>query len=138
MPQILSVTLEDEQMERLLKVAEQLGKTPTETTTLFIQERLREDEFPAIEFRSSLSGRQPYVRGTRLPVWQIVLLADAYDGDAEATARHLHCPVENVRQALRYANAYPGEIDAATAEGSANYEELKAILPDLELLELPE
>ena len=53
MSRVLSVTLEDEQMARLLRIAEQLGKTPTETTEMFVEERIREDEFPAIEFRSS-------------------------------------------------------------------------------------
>jgi hypothetical protein len=57
-------------------------------------------------------------------------------GNVNAVAAQLQCPTANVHEALRYAQAYPDEIDAESAQGSPSYEELKRILPDLHLIEV--
>jgi uncharacterized protein (DUF433 family) len=137
MPQMVAFELADDQAERLERLSRRLGKTPGETTAVLVEERLRESEFPGLEYRDSAAGRQPYVRGTRLPVWQLVRLVEAYNGDAAAAASHLRCSVQAVQDAVRYAEAHSGEVAAATAEGSPDYEELKRLLPDLHLTELP-
>jgi uncharacterized protein (DUF433 family) len=136
MPQVVSIELADEQIERLQRVSQRIGRSIGETTALFLEESLREADFPLIEFRTSATGRQPYVRGTRLPVWQVIRLVHDYDDNPDAVAAQLQCPTANVQESLRYAQTYPDEIDAETAQGSPSYEELKRILPDLHLIEV--
>jgi uncharacterized protein (DUF433 family) len=136
MPQVVSIELADEQIERLQRMSQRMGKTLGETTALVLEESLREADFPLIEFRTSATSRQPYVRGTRLPVWQVIRLVRDFDGNAAAVAAQLQCPSANVQEALRYARTYSDEIDAEIAEGSPSYEELKRILPGLHLIEV--
>jgi uncharacterized protein (DUF433 family) len=133
MSQVVTFELADDQVKRLEKLSLRLGKTPGETTALLVEERLREAEFPGIEYRAT--GRQPYVRGTRLPVWEVVQLVEAY-GDASAAATHLHCPARAIQDALQYANTYSDEIAAATEAGTPSLEDLRRLLPDLHLTEL--
>lgn len=136
MPRTTTIRLAEEQAERLEQLSERLGKAPDETLTLLIEENLREVEFKAIEFRESAAGRQPYVRGSRLPVWQVLQLVEAYHADAGVVAEHLCCPLANVQDAVRYGQAYPDEVAADARAGSPEFEELKRILPDLELTEV--
>src|SRR5438094_386053 len=81
MTEIVSLRLKDEQVARLQRAARQLGKTPTEVATLLLEESLRQREFAFIEFRDSTVGRQAFLQGTRLPIWQLAWLLRDYDGD---------------------------------------------------------
>jgi uncharacterized protein (DUF433 family) len=77
-------------------------------------------EHGSIIFRDSPVGRQAYVLGRRVAVWQVVSIVRAYGGDVEAAARHLEWPIARVQAALAYAAAYPDEIEAAI-EDNARY-----------------
>ncbi len=46
MSKVVSMRLEDDQMERLKRAARQLGRTPAETASLLLEESLREREHP--------------------------------------------------------------------------------------------
>jgi uncharacterized protein (DUF433 family) len=71
-----------------------------------------ETEFPGISFRDSLSGREAYLTGHRVAVWEV--LAVHYEtGSVERTARHFRWPRVLVQQALAYARAFPEEITRA-------------------------
>jgi hypothetical protein len=59
-------------------------------------------EFPFIEFRDSTVGRQAYVQGGTLAVWEVMMLARAYQSNAAAVARHLGWP--EARVAFNYAD----------------------------------
>lgn len=119
MSRVVSLRLQEPQMERLGRLARRLGRTPSETAALLIEEALRMAEFGHITFRDSPVGRQAYVLGTSLAVWEVVLVARSYDGDAERTAAHLRWPPIRVQAALRYAAAYPDEIELALADNAA-------------------
>lgn len=136
MSQVVTFELADDQVEWLERMSRRLGKTPGETTALLVEERRRESTFPGVEYRDSAAGRQPFVRGTRLPVWQVVRLVQAYGGDPSAVASHLRCPLQAVEDAVQYGRAFSSEIEAATVEGSPDYEDLQRLLPDLKLTEL--
>ncbi len=60
--------LQDNQIERLQWMARRLGRTPSETSALLVEESLRQGEFGHIEFRDSLIGRQAYIKGSSLAV----------------------------------------------------------------------
>jgi predicted transcriptional regulator len=136
MSHVVSMRLRDDQMERLRRLARRLGRTPSETSALLLEESLREAEFAAIEFRDSPAGRQAYVTGSGLAVWEVIMVARGYDGDTERTAALLEWPVVKVKAALNYAEAFPEEIAAALADNDKGFAELKRLLPDIELIEV--
>lgn len=77
-------------------------------------------------------GDQAYVSGSRLTVWEVVLLAKNYHGNLDAVASHLEWPLIRVEAAIRYASEFPEEIDRAIREYEAvDFESLKKMLPDL-------
>ena len=134
MSRVLSLRLRDGQVERLGRVARRLGRTPSETGALLLEEALRMAEFGHITFRDSPVGRQAYVQGTSLAVWEVAMVARWHDGDAQQTASYLNWPLVRVQAALQYAAAYPDEIEAAIADNdSYDFETVKQMLPQAEL-----
>jgi len=119
MSKVISMRFQEGQIERLGRLARRLGRTPSETGALLIEEGVRRSEFGHIDFRDSTVGRQAYVQGSSLAVWEIVLVARAYDMDPERTAEHLDWPVMRVLAALNYARAFPEEIEAAISDNSS-------------------
>src|SRR5712691_833316 len=113
MSQVVSLRLPDEQARRLKRLARHLGRTPSETGSLLLDEALRQIEFAHIEFRNSILGRQAYLKGSTLAVWEVLLLAENYGFNAEYTAAHLNWPTVRVQAALNYAEAFPEEIQLA-------------------------
>jgi uncharacterized protein (DUF433 family) len=132
MSKVVSLRLKDQQMERLERAARRLGRTPSETAALLLEESLREREFAFIEFRDSFVGRQAYIKGTRITVWQLVDIARSF-GDVGETAANLEIPAVAVSAALAYAAAYPEEIESAIADNSPSIDELKRLIPNLHI-----
>jgi len=132
MSQVISTRLPDRTAERLKQLARQLGKTPSETSAILIEESLRESEFPYIEFRQSPLGRQPYLKNSSLALWEVMQIAQSYALDEQKTAAHFHRPCEWVRSALLYAEAYQSEVEKAIAQAQTlNETTLKRLLPQL-------
>ena len=130
MSKVVSMRLKDGQMDRLQREARRQGRTPSETSALLVEEGLRREEFAFIDFRNSSVGRQAYVLGTSLAVWEVVMIADSYQRDVAATASHLGWPGVRVKAAINYANAYPQEIEDAIADNNAvDFTQLSAMLP---------
>jgi uncharacterized protein (DUF433 family) len=129
MSKVMSLRLEDDQVARLERAARQLGHTPARTAVLLLEEGLRQRDFPGIEFRDSPAGRQAYLRGTRLAVWHVVMLARHFDDPVALTAAHLEVPIRHIAAALDYAAAYSEEINAALGENAAETEDLQQALP---------
>src|SRR5437899_4529764 len=95
-----------------------------------MEEGLRRSEFAFIDFRESAAGRQTYIQGSTLAVWEIMLLVQSYKGDVSAVAKHLKWPEAKVLAAVNYAKAFPEEIESALSENAAtNLEVLKRMLP---------
>src|SRR5438477_2275541 len=113
MSQVVSMRLQEEQLERLRRMARRLGRTVAETSALLTEEGLRRSEFASIDFRDSMVGRQAYIQGSSLAVWEVILVARSYAMDAGRTAAHLQWPAARVLAALNYAAAFRGEIEAA-------------------------
>ena len=134
----ISVELRDEQAARLDRFAQGLHKDRSEATAQLIEEGLRHAEFPAIEFRDSAAGRQAYVVGSRLAVWELLMVAEGYELNADATAQHLRLDTDRVSQALRYASTFATEVRGALEENRAmTPEKLRALLPPRAWVELP-
>ncbi len=139
MSKVVSTRLSEKTEARLQRLARRLGKTPSETGAMLIEESLRANEFAYIEFRNSSVGRQAYLKNSRLAVWEIIMLAEQYQLDIEKTATHLQKPIEWVKAAFNYAEAYAEEISLAIEDERAiNYTTIKRILPQIELLSIPQ
>jgi len=135
MSQVVSTRLPDHTAERLKRLARRLGKTPSETGAILIEESLRESEFPYIEFRQSPLGRQPYLKNSSLALWEVIQIAQSYALDEQKTAAHFHRPLEWVRSALLYAEAYQSEVQKAIIQAQTlNETTLKRLLPQLETI----
>src|SRR6266446_4052782 len=82
---IISSRLEPDQEKRLARKARQLGRSPSETGALLIEEGLRRDEFAFVDFRESPVGRQAYIQGSTLAVWEVLWIARGYRNSVEKT-----------------------------------------------------
>jgi hypothetical protein len=95
-----------------------------------VEEGLRRSEFAFVDFRDSGAGRQAYMQGSSLAIWEVLLLVQSYKVDVAAVAAHLKWPEAKVQAAVNYARAFPEEIDEALAENDAvGFEVLKRMLP---------
>ena len=127
---VLSMRLPIESGKRLKRMANRHGWTPSDASARLVEEGLRRSEFAFIDFRDSPAGRQAYVQGSTLAVWEIVFLFRQWDKNASNLARYLRWPEAKVRAALHYAEAFPQEIEEALAENDAvDFETLKRQLP---------
>jgi len=135
---VVSLRVSQEQAERLQRKARQIGRSPSETGAILLDESLRRDEFAFIDFRDSPVGRQAHIQGSRLAVWQVVTLARSYAGDAKKTAEHLEWPLVKVQSALSYAKAFPEEIENAIRDNKASdFGRVSRILPQAEEFVVP-
>lgn len=136
MSKVISIRLKDDQVERLGRAARQLGRTPSETAALLLEEALRQRDTAFVDFRDSPVGRQAYLKGTRIAVWQAVSLARSLDGDATHLAAHLDIPAVAAAAALVYAQTYPEEIEAAIDDNAHAAANLGRMLPNFESVTL--
>ncbi len=135
MSKVISIRLKDRPMESLHRIARRMGRTPTESAQILLDEMLRQCEFAFIEFRDSPAGRQAYLRGTRLKIWQVVQIVRDYEGDVARAAAHLSIPPVQVMAALNYAKAFPEEIEAAISDSECCVAELERLIPNLEVVD---
>jgi hypothetical protein len=93
-------------------LAEQARRRHLEISTLsslYLKEKALEEEYPGIGFRDAAGGREAYVLGHRIAVWEVL---DVYR-EAKAIAKtsdHFGWPDYLVKCALAYAKALPAEI----------------------------
>jgi uncharacterized protein (DUF433 family) len=122
--------LSTESGKRLKRMANRHGWTPSDASAKLVEEGLRRSEFAFIDFRESPAGRQAYIQGSSLAVWEIMLLTRSYKADVAAVAKHLGWPLGKVQAAVHYAEAFPEEVDEAIAENdSTDFDALKRMLP---------
>src|SRR5579864_2611660 len=113
---VVSMRLPVESGKRLKRIANRHGWTPSDASARLVEEGLRRSEFGFIDFRDSPAGRQAYVQGSTLAVWEIMLLVHSYKKDVSAVARHLQWPEVKVQAAVNYARAFSAEINDAISE----------------------
>jgi uncharacterized protein (DUF433 family) len=125
--------------ERLDRFARRQGNRMTRTRAglLLLEEALRESEFTGIEFRDSPVGRQAYMRDSGLTVWEVILITRHHQMDAERVANYLQRPLEWVKTAFHYYEAFQEEIDQAIEDNRGEYDELKRLIPILRRVEIP-
>ena len=127
---VISMRLPADSGNRLKRMASRHGWTPSDASARLVEEGLRRSEFAFIDFRDSAAGRQAYIQGSSLAVWEIVLLMRSYKGDVAAVARHLQWPEARVQAAVNCGEAFGDEIEEALSENSAtSFTALRRLLP---------
>jgi len=127
---VISMRLPAESGNRLKRMANRHGWTASDASARLVEEGLRRSEFAFVDFRDSAAGRQAYIQGSSLAVWEVVLLVQSYKADVAAVAAHLEWPEAKVQAAVNYGRAFPEEIDGALRENDAiGLETLKRMLP---------
>ena len=107
----------------------QTGHKPARIGLLAVDEFLRRRNFPLIDFRDTAAGRVAYLKGTRLAVYWVVQAVRRLRGNLRRAAEAWQVPLEKLRAALQYAEAYPQEIKALQDRAEAN----RALLEKAEL-----
>ena len=129
---VISMRLPAESGSRLKRMAVRHGWTPSDASARLVEEGLRRSEFAFIDFRDSAAGRQAYIQGSSLAVWEILLLVRSYKGEIASVAKHLQWPEAKVQAALNYAEAFPQEIEQALSDNAAmDFKALKRMLPTI-------
>src|SRR5215467_8858450 len=126
---VISMRLPLESGKRLKRMATRHGWTASDASARLVEEGLRRSEFAFIDVRDSVVGRQAYIQGSSLAVWEIVFLLESYRADVSAVSGHLGWPEAKVQAAANYAEAFPGEIDTALRENDMGFGRLKRMLP---------
>jgi uncharacterized protein (DUF433 family) len=102
--------------ERLVtKQARAARTSKSDLVARYVIEKSLETEFPGISFRDSLAGREAYLTGHRVAVWEVLAVYEETKS-IEKTASHFRWPRVLVKRALAYAKAFPEEIQTARDE----------------------
>ena len=96
--------------KRLKRIANRHGWTLSDASARLVEEGLRRSEFAFLDFRDSAAGRQPYIQGSTLAIWEVKLLLRSYKGNVKEVAKHLKWPEAKVRAALNYAEAISRDL----------------------------
>jgi uncharacterized protein (DUF433 family) len=110
MPTVVqSCRLEKKAAKLLSEQAKRRHLDVSTLSSLYLTEKAREEEFPGIGFRDHTGGREAYLVGHRVAVWEVV---DVYRemGSVKKVADHFNSPEYRVKCALDYAKAFPAEI----------------------------
>jgi uncharacterized protein (DUF433 family) len=106
--------------ERLVaKQARAARTSKSDLVARYVIEKSLENEFPGISFRDSLSGREAYLTGHRVAVWEVVAVHEDVK-TVEKTAEYFRWPRALVKRALAYAKAFPDEI-GGSREGETDH-----------------
>lgn len=111
-------------LDRLRKRSQAEGISRSRLAERYVDEGIRMDEHPGIEFRDGPAGRRAALQ--RGPdVWQLVMAMKEYETDGgdliATTAEYLNLTIPQVEAGARYYAAYPEDIDeriTANIEGA--------------------
>jgi uncharacterized protein (DUF433 family) len=134
---VVSLRVSEGQARRLQRKARRLGRSPSETGAILLEESLRREEFAFIDFRDSSVGRQACLQSSRLSVWMIVKIARSYAGSVRKTADHLQRLPLQIQATLNYAKAFPEEIESAIKDNdSYDFARISQMLPQARLFKV--
>jgi uncharacterized protein (DUF433 family) len=96
---------------RLKQRAQEIHAPQTALAERYIEEGLRRDEHPLVDFRGGETGRRAALLGTRLDVADVLTTIRQNGNSVEEAADYLEIPVGHVEACLRYYADYKDEID---------------------------
>jgi uncharacterized protein (DUF433 family) len=103
--------LPDELLASLKQRARDRGESANALAERLLEEGLRRDAHPLIDFWDSVMGRRAMVLGTRIEVGQVVDTWLLSNKSAEETAEYFELPERLIAAAIQYYAAFQEEID---------------------------
>jgi uncharacterized protein (DUF433 family) len=88
----------------------------------YVEEGVRHDAHPLIQFLDGPSGRRASITGHGLDVWEVIATIRDNDGSIAKAADYLEVPVGLVQAAVAYYGEYKDEIDREIDLNEAEYE----------------
>jgi uncharacterized protein (DUF433 family) len=103
--------LPDELLASLKQRARDRGESANALAERLLEEGLRRDAHPLIDFWDSVMGRRAMVLGTRIEVGQVVDTWLLSNKSVEETAEYFELPERLIAAAIQYYAAFQEEID---------------------------
>ena len=88
----------------------------------YVDEGLRHDAHPLIQFLDGPSGRRTSLAGRGLDVWEVIATIRDNNGSIAQAAGYLQVPAGLVKAAVAYYGEYKAEIDREIEFIEAEYE----------------
>ena len=101
--------------QRLSEWARRAGLPERTLAQRYVEEGLRHDAHPLIQFLDGPSGRRASLLGRGLDVWEVIATVRDNNGSVAEAAEYLEIPVGLVEAAVTYYGEYREEIDSEIA-----------------------
>ena len=112
--------------QRLSEWARRAGLQERTLAQRYVEEGLRHDAHPLIQFLDGPSGRRASLLGRGLDVWEVIATIRDNDGSIAEAAEYLQIPAGLVEGAVAYYGEYRDEIDREIERNEAEYERGRA------------
>ena len=111
---------------RLAEWARRAGLPERTLAQRYVEEGLRHDAHPLIQFLDGPSGRRASLLGRGVDVWEVVATIRDNDGSIARAAEYLDVPAGLVEASVTYYGEYRDEIDSEIELNEAEYERGRA------------
>ena len=111
---------------RLSEWARRAGIQERTLAQRYVEEGLRHDAHPLIQFLEGPSGRRASLLGRGLDVWEVIATVRDNNGSMAEAAEYLQIPAGLVEAAVAYYGEYRDEIDREVELNEAEYERGRA------------
>jgi uncharacterized protein (DUF433 family) len=108
--------------QRLTDWARRSGMPERSLAQRYVDEGLRHDAHPLIQFLDGPSGRRAGLAGRGLDVWEVIATIRDNNGSIAQASDYLQVPAGLVEAAVAYYGEYKDEIDAEIDFNEAEYE----------------
>ena len=108
--------------QRLSDLARRSGIAERSLAQRYVDEGLRHDAHPLIQFLDGPSGRRASLVGRGLDVWEVIATIRDNGGSTALAAEYLQVPVGLIEAAVAYYGEYKDEIDREIEYNEAEYE----------------
>ncbi len=112
--------------QRLSEWARRAGLPERTLAQRYVEEGLRRDAHPLIQFLDGPSGRRASMLGRGLDVWEVIATVRDNNGSVADAADYLQVPAGLVEAAVAYYGEYRDEIDREIGLNEAEYDRGRA------------
>ena len=112
--------------QRLSERARRAGLQERSLAQRYVEEGLRHDAHPLIQFLDGPSGRRASLLGRGLDVWEVIATVRDNNGSMAEAADYLQVPAGLVEAAVAYYGQYRDEIDREIELNEAEFERGRA------------